>query len=234
MASARAGDGRQRLATRVPRDVLRRTIEGLSPEAIAESAVPSYCHANPAIRWLFWKRLDTALGLADCRPEDTVLDFGCGSGVALPTLHGLCRRVAATDLDLAPARVLTTTLGLPTELIPAETFRAWAEAQQGRIACILALDVLEHVADEDLEALSERFRGLAGGSGRLVISGPTESLMYQVGRFVAGFHGAYHHRSIFDIDRVIARRWVAEQTLFVPRWPLPRAFRITRYRPRPG
>jgi hypothetical protein len=63
------------------------------------------------------------------------------------------------------------------------------------------------------------------------VSGPTESVLYQIGRFVAGFHGDYHQRSIFDIERVLRARWRPEDTRIVPRPPLPCAFHVTRYRP---
>lgn len=223
-----------KLATRVPRAMLRRTIDGLSSEAVAESAVPSYCHVNPAIRWLFWKRLDIALALAALGPGDAVLDFGCGSGVLLPTLHRLAGRVTATDLDLAPARTIVAAYGLATDLLPGERFADWAQEQCGQFACILVLDVLEHVEDSELHGLSESFRALLAPGGRLVLSGPTESVMYRIGRFLAGFHGAYHHRSVFDIDRILRRAWRPEQTDVVPRPPMPRAFWITRYRPVPA
>ena len=218
-------------AERLPPALLRRAVEGLPAGAIAETAVPSYCHPNPLLRWLFWKRLDVALELAALSPADDVLDFGCGSGVLLPSLHAAARHVVATDLDIGPARSVVAALDLPTELVPADRFAAWSAAQPGRFGCILALDVLEHVEDDELSVLAGRLRALLAPHGRLIVSGPTESVMYQVGRFVAGFHGGYHHRSIFDIARVLRRAWDPEEERVVPRLPLPRAFLVTRYRP---
>jgi hypothetical protein len=142
--------------------------------------------------------------------------------------------VAATDLELGPARTLGAGLGLSTELVPAERFEAWTAAQAGRFDCIFALDVLEHVGDDDLARLGERFRRLLRAGGRLVVSGPTESVMYQVGRLVAGFRGAYHRRSVFDVARVLDQAWRADETCVVPRPPLPVAFHVTRYRPANG
>jgi len=43
-----------------------------------EMALPSYTHPNPAMSWLFWRRLDTALDLARDVAGRSVLDFGCG------------------------------------------------------------------------------------------------------------------------------------------------------------
>ena len=65
----------------------------------AEMAVPSYCHKNPLIRSRFWKRQDRSLELAKLDPEETVLGFGCGCGVALPSLARHAKEVIAVDLD---------------------------------------------------------------------------------------------------------------------------------------
>ncbi|MPZ23937.1 MAG: methyltransferase domain-containing protein [Dehalococcoidia bacterium] len=201
-----------------------------------EMAVPSYSHWNPAIRALFWKRLDTALEFADLKPGDAVLDFGVGSGIMLPSYHAADARIAATDLHVEPARAMARERNLPAEIVPIEAFPAWVDTNTEAIDCIFALDVLEHVEPEELVALSATFKRLLKPGGRLVVSGPTESFMYKAGRAVAGFlnshyRGEYHHRDIFDIDRELRAQWRVERATWVPRRPLPRAFLLTRYAP---
>jgi 2-polyprenyl-3-methyl-5-hydroxy-6-metoxy-1,4-benzoquinol methylase len=218
-------------AVRVPAETLREVTASLSAGDRDEMAVPSYSHANPLIRWLFWKRLDTAIALADLKPSERIFEFGVGSGVLLPTYHSIAARVAATDLHLEPAREMARRRGFPTEFVTVTNFPAWSAAQAGSFDAIFALDVLEHVEGDELIEVSGLFRRLLAPGGRLIVSGPTESLAYKLGRFVAGFHGEYHHRNIFDIDRELRAKWKTERALFVPRLPLPRAFLLTRYAP---
>lgn len=43
--------------------------------------------------------------------------------------------------------------------------------------------------------------------GTLLVSGPTESWWYRLGRRVVGFSGEYHVRSIHDIHDAMTRRF---------------------------
>jgi 2-polyprenyl-3-methyl-5-hydroxy-6-metoxy-1,4-benzoquinol methylase len=217
-------------AVRVPSRVLRRAVSHLSRAEINETAVPSYTHSNPLIRRLFRRRLEIALDLMRIRPGDRVLDLGTGSGILLPTLHRYSDQVWATDLDVSPARSLVEALHLPTQIVPPETFAVWCSQHASAIDVITALDVFEHLDGKQLPLLAGQLRALLAPGGRLVVCGPTETPMYRLGRFLAGFRNDYHYRSIFDIDAQLRRSWIAEESRFLPR--LPRAFMITRYTPR--
>src|SRR5262245_41059939 len=216
---------------RLTRPTLRGVTSTLTVPEAAEMAVPSYCHLNPLIRWLFWRRLDQAWRLADVHAGDCVFDFGIGSGVLLPTLQPLVQRVAGCDLFLAPARSMADRLGMPVELVPRGELPGWAQANEGRFDCLFALDVLEHVEDAELRDLSAVFRTLLKPNGRMVVSGPTETIAYKIGRRIAGFRNDYHHRTIFDIDAELRRKWRQCAKKVAPPFPLPRAFLITRYEP---
>ena len=214
-------------SVRVPHALLRRAVAHLPPEAVNETAVPSYTHANPLIRWLFRKRLDIALGLARIQPAERVLDFGTGSGILLPSLVRVARHVAATDLDVVPARHLIAELGVPVEIVEPAAFPAWTADHAGRLDVILALDVFEHFTADELATVSAQLRTLVATGGRLVVSGPTESTAYRIGRRIAGFRNTYHYRSVFDIDAQLREHWEPHATRVVP--PLPRAFLLTSY-----
>jgi SAM-dependent methyltransferase len=208
---------------------LRQSVAHLSGEAVNHTAVLSYTHSNPMIRWLFRKRLDTALALARIRPNDRLLDFGTGSGLLLPSLHALGKQVSAVDIDVTPSRQLIDTLNLPTELIAADDFPTWVAQHAGQVDVVMALDVFEHFVAEELEAVSVQLRSLLAPGGRLIVSGPTESVAYRIGRMIAGFSNTYHYRSVFDIDAQLRRTWTGEEATFLP--VVPRAFLLTRYVP---
>ena len=216
-------------AVRVSKDDLLKATAMLEPADRAEMAVPSYAHSNPLIRWLFWSRLDTAMNFAGLTPDMSVLDFGTGSGVLLPSLAAVASQVFATDIELAPSRSAAAARGLRVDFVPLTEMGAWSTAKPGTIDRIFALDVLEHVETAELIELSAVFRSLLRPGGCLIVSGPTETAMYKLGRAIAGFRNDYHHRTIFDIDRVLSADWGVSRQTFLPRFPLPRAFVLTRY-----
>jgi 2-polyprenyl-3-methyl-5-hydroxy-6-metoxy-1,4-benzoquinol methylase len=68
---------------------------------------------------------------------------------------------------------------------------------------IISADVLEHV--EDLDNVLSVFKNSLSKSGKLIISGPTETKLYKLGRWVGGFQGHhFHKRNVYDIhERII-------------------------------
>ena len=189
-------------AIRIDAAVLRAAALSAPRESRDEMAAPSYLHPNPLVRWLFWKRLDVVAGFLSKRGarHGSGLDFGCGLGVQLPTLSATTDLVYATDVVLMPARYLASRLGL----------RNVAFVGPDRLSSlppldyIVSTDVLEHV--REFEAVVRRFGEALKPGGTLVISGPTETALYRVGRILAGFGGKekYHRTDIFRIHEAIA------------------------------
>jgi len=63
----------------------------------------------------------------------------------------------------------------------------------------------------------------------LIVSGPTENRAYELGRWIAGFSGDYHVRSVFDVEHDVAKSKLVRESL--RQLPLfPRLFRITLWR----
>lgn len=176
------------------REPIARDIPGSKRD---EMAIPSYLHPNPLIRWLMWRRYEVAADLAQLSTENAALEFGCGIGLFLPTLAAACRRVYAIDIFPEYARRLSEQRHLGV-VFPEHL----DEIPDATLDLIIAADVLEHLPD--VEAYLAGFHRKLKPGGRLVVSGPTENLIYKIGRVVAGFgdKGDYH---VSNIDLLLVQ-----------------------------
>lgn len=205
---------------------------GLAPHDFREMAIPSYSHWNPLIRRLFWQRLDAVWACGSVQRGQHVFEFGVGSGVLLPSHHSRTDRVTATDLHTGPARRLDLSFGSHTEFIELGDLMEWAFSHTGQVDRLFAIDVLDHLSESELVETLAAFRTMRSRAARLVVCGPTETCMYQIGRWVAGFKNEYHHRNVFDVHRHLERDWLRVRWLRLPSWPLPAAFCVGAYEPR--
>lgn len=204
------------------RSAIRKVLAEAERGRLDEAGFPAYAHPNPLINWLFWQRLRAAMNyIEENAPYEKVLDFGCGSGVMLSFLARHGGQVTAMDIDLIPLERVRKYIPLPEHVRVVDANQVpISELAPGSFDLINALDVLEHV-DNLPSTLSELMRLLKPG-GRLLVSGPTENVLYQMGRKVAGpeYSGEYHERGVAEIKRELARlanvRPIA--TLY---WPVP-------------
>ena len=181
----------------------------LGREVTDEQAVPSYLRGWWLSRRVFWGKLGPIVRAASPRPSHTMLDFGCGTGILLPTWVGHGARVWATDLHMEMAKSLARRFELrDVTFVDADS---WASSiPDGSLDTIVAANVLEHV--EDRPALYATFLRKLAPEGRLVVSGPTENALYRLGRRLIGFTGDYHVTTIADLFREI------EAAGFAPEW----------------
>ena len=154
--------------------------------------------------------------LARLRPRDDRLNRE-----RLAFLAGHSQHVSALDVDLIPLERVRKYIPLAQniQVLDANQFSI-SQLPPRSFDLINALDVLEHV-DDLPRTLSELLNLLQPG-GRLVVSGPTENILYQIGRRLAGpeYSGEYHERGIAEIKRELKRLARVEgiATLY---WPLP-------------
>ena len=204
------------------RSAIRKVLQESEKGRLDEAGFPAYSHPNPLINWLFWQRLHTAINYIQKHgPYEKILDCGCGSGVMLSFLAGQSQHVTATDIDLVPLERVKKYIPLAENVQILDANQASVSHLPPRsFDLINALDVLEHV-DELPRTLSELLNLLKPG-GRLVVSGPTENILYQIGRRLAGpeYSGEYHERGIAEIKRELSRLARVEgiATLY---WPVP-------------
>lgn len=193
-----------RAMRRIPDSLLAEMAGSLSEHDRDEMAIPSYRHRNPAMRWMAWRRVDIVARrlseLARSRGRaNTLVDFGCGTGVLFEEECRAAERVIGVDLVLQPAQTLADRWQLDVELMrPNEADEA---IESGSVDIIIAAEVLEHV--EPLEDALATFKRWLRKEGHLLVSLPTENRLYQLGRRLAGFHGHYHHDNAESIDRTI-------------------------------
>jgi 2-polyprenyl-3-methyl-5-hydroxy-6-metoxy-1,4-benzoquinol methylase len=204
------------------RAAIRQVLAEHEPGRLDEIGLPAYSHSNPLIQWLFWKRIHTVMDhLESIAPFEHALDFGCGSGVMLPFLSTISHEVTAADIDLAPLEHMRKYIALNANVQTADaSLAAMTKMPGASFDLIVALDVLEHVAD--LAATVSALLRLLRPACPLVVSGPTENLMYQIGRRLAGpeYSGEYHERGVGEIRRLLQRH-ARVRTIATLYWPLP-------------
>jgi predicted TPR repeat methyltransferase len=222
------------VAKHFPPEVLQRIGEELTGQKRAESALPSYIHRNPLVRWLMFKRLDIVLAmvrevlarLADRRAIG--FDFGCGIGILVPFLASAVETLYACDRQLNSAQRTAELFGIHNVVWfkPDELGKGIADRT---VDFIVAADVLEHLPELDtvIALLERKLRH----RGWLILSGPTENLAYELGRRIAGFRNEYHFRSVFEVENVVrAAGFSLEQSKSLPFWFQPQLFRISLWR----
>lgn len=204
------------------RSAIRKVLQESERGRLDEAGFPAYSHPNPLINWLFWQRLHKAIDhIEKHAPYEKILDFGCGSGVMLSFLARHSPQVLATDIDLVPLERVKKYIPLAENIQVLDANQvSISQLSPTSFDLINALDVLEHV-DDLHSTLSELLKLLKPG-GRLVVSGPTENILYRIGRRLAGpeYSGDYHERGIAEVKRALSRLADIQQiaTLY---WPLP-------------
>lgn len=207
------------------RDITAAAVAGMSDHDRDEMAIPSYLHTNPLIRWLMWRRYEVLAKFIGEESGRTALEFGCGMGLFLPELNQRFDRVFAIDLFPDYAKVLSDRRALDTRFVA-----TLDEIPNFEIDVIVAADVLEHL--EDLPAYLSKFARVLKAGGKFLVSGPTENLIYKLGRVAAGFAGKgdYHHTNIDRlIDDITASGFSHVRTIELPLPILPSLFKICEF-----
>lgn len=193
---------------RIPPDLLRRMADLVSNEDRDEMAIPSYLHPVALMRWMAWRRIDEIAALygkyfpphpAGTGPA-TVMDYGCGTGVLFDELGKSANRIYGVDLALDPARLLIKEWGLQ-KVVLLDPDAASQQIANHSLDAIVAAEVLEHI--RPLEHTLESFHNQLKPGGKLLVSVPTENVLYRLGRRLAGFDDHYHESNAAAIHAQI-------------------------------
>lgn len=171
-------------------------------DEIKETAIPSYIHSNPLIRQIFWQRVFVIKNQIKKLSPKSVLDFGCGSGIITALLDPKIDRFV-TDISFGPFDFMQQHIGNlrnVTKLYPNDL-----DKTESRFELILAADVLEHLEGDHIKNQLLLFHKWLKSNGHLVISGPTENLIYKIGRKIAGYKNDYHKTNVMDIADIVSK-----------------------------
>ncbi len=217
------------MITRISRkeieDITSIQIEEISEHDRDEMAIPTYMHNNPLIRWLMWKRYDFLAEMIDSQ-TGAALEFGCGIGLFLSELDKRCSQVFAIDLYPQYAMKLCDTNNINVNFV-----NNLNNIEDNSLDVIVAADVLEHI--EELEEYLVLFDKKLKPGGQFLISGPTESFLYKLGRLVAGFgdKADYHHTNIYNLIDSIEEYGFKKGTIInLPFVIMPPLFKICAFR----
>ena len=173
---------------------------------IGEAALTAYSHKNFLIDWLFWERLKVAYKYAvnNGIENKKILDFGCGSGVLSYMLAKENHYVTACDVEFSPLELLKKSIVFPSNINFIEGDILNKNTEDFSYDIIYAMDVLEHI--DNIEPYIKLFDRLLSPNGVIIISGPTENILYKIGRKIAGnrFTGDYHITNISKIKKEIS------------------------------
>ena len=173
-----------------------------------ESCLPSYAHPNVLAAWVAWHRLTTAAQtFRKWGGRTPVLDFGSSSGELFPFLGINSDEYHFVENDRRLA-------GLLMSKIPRAVPQTLADLPPRRYAAVFALDSLEH--NPNVEPLCRCLLNRLSSVGVLIVSGPTENLLYRWGRRLSGFSGHYHHTNIYSIEAVLKAMAVPRARRAIP------------------
>lgn len=145
--------------------------------------VPEYYSSNPILRHIFRKRLAIAMKMAHLQESDILLDIGTGPGLLMLGASNQVNVALGLDIHqmLPSVKQMLNSLGVKNYgLIRADANDMPIKNES--ISMVFALDVLEHIPTAAM-AIQEINRILKE-DGRAVISIPTETLFYRLGRLV--------------------------------------------------
>ena len=180
--------------------------KGLS--LLDESCVPSYCHKNSILSWVAWWRLIKADGLLrKFKPEvNVVLDFGAGSGELFYLIN------KPVEYDFVESNNILKYF-INTQIPLAKEVKL-DEQKRDSYDVILALDSLEH--NKEPEGIIIKLVSSLKPGGLFILSGPTENLIYKIGRRFAGFRGGYHSVTVYELEKTFRKYLINKITVSGP------------------
>lgn len=176
-----------------------------------------YTHVNPLVRYVFWKRLEKMLELAEKENKSRVLDFGAGSGIFMPSLSNEFKNVNCIDLKLESLNYVKNKFNLKNiEINKAKKDSVKLPYPDNFFDVIFAPDVLEHFRNSS--QIQKEFKRVLKKGGVLIVSGPTENLIYRLCRriFFRYKKPKDHYTDIYKIKDISNKLFSIERKIIIP------------------
>jgi 2-polyprenyl-3-methyl-5-hydroxy-6-metoxy-1,4-benzoquinol methylase len=157
-----------------------------------------------------------ALSFSQDLNSKCILDFGCGGGVLFKYFgEKNCTIIGCENqypqLSQSMAKVLGVRVALYSDI---------SEIRDYQFDYIFALDVLEHV--DNLSEVIDKFLAMSHAQTKIIVSGPTESILYRTGRHLIGYgnQGQFHERNVYDVERAFRNKGCKNDGVIKIKFPL--------------
>jgi len=183
-----------------------------------DDPLPYYYH--PLTGWLYCGRVRRALSLL-APPYDSILELGYGSGILLPTLAAVGRKVCGIDLESDPDRAAASLakLGVSASLVRGDV-REMGYPEES-FDLVVAISVFEHIREPSY--VLEKVSRLLRKDGHLLVGMPrVDAAMQALFSLIWSGDITAHH--VTDYHRFLsaaAIRFKLIRFATLPRWAPP-------------
>jgi len=184
--------------------------EEIPPETLRQIATVSvrmprlYFYPIRFVRKFFWARLKAIhRSMLKTVPQRRVaIDFGCGSGVFLPTLANTFELVQGIDIEANEAKEIVNAYKLENvRLLNADIYNL-NDAEIEKADAIVAADVLEHF--KELDVPIRRLYEWLKDDGYLFTSGPSENILTRWGRILGRIQKPWdHYHTGYEVEQFL-------------------------------
>jgi SAM-dependent methyltransferase len=127
--------------------------------------------------WEYFAYVNKVLELIKIKDCGSVLDFGCGEGKITSEISRVNPTARIKGIDLSARAILFARAFNYGKKIDfsAEDIKDINE----KFDVVAAVEVMEHISDEDIKCVFEKFKNILNDNGRLVISVPSDNFPVQ-------------------------------------------------------
>lgn len=197
-----------------------------------QEIVPEYNSSFFLVKKLFWDRIKYSLLLGNIKDNKKILDIGCGAGNLIKEIREKNKncKLIGIDFNININKLSINGVELKVEDVTNLSFK------DNSFDIVYALDTLEHI--KEIELAIKQIKRVLKPNGKLIISGPTESIFYKFCRFLTkgtlskknGPGTGSHYYSINEINKVIIKNnFIKRIKINLPRFFPLVIFKIIKY-----